>query len=556
MKSGRWQRRVMSAESATEAGKSNFYAMETHPAGAGDASPTQVGEGALPRFFSVTQYNRSIERLVKREVPKVWVQGTITQLNVRGRVAYMTLAEFETDDAKPKATIDVFLWSAELDAFNARFAKLPLPFSLKAMLKVAFQLEPGFYVPNGRFQPHITDVDPRFTLGELALTRQKILAALRRDGLLTRNKELPLAECPLRIGLITAQGSAAYQDFTTVLLNSGFGFEMLFVGARMQGDNTEASVVVALRRLQALKPDCICLVRGGGARTDLVYFDSEAICRAIATCTVPVLTGIGHEIDRSLADEVAHADLITPTDCAKFLEERLQEVYGALAEKRRELSRSWRENLQQASLLLADSAQTVNQAFASAQARERERTSALVARMQQATRFHLEEAHLHLQRNAVGLRRGPVKMLAASRWKLRHRGQQLRGAWAQQRGVMAEVLGARRQKVMMLWPLHLQRCREELKRGGKTVAGALRLAWKHAGESLEMKSRWLRTTDPAFVMRLGYALIRDAKGTAVSRADQVQAGSLLTVEWQDGQAQTEVKQVKKNKATPNTEEAA
>ncbi len=530
--------------------------METHPAGAGETSPTQVGEGALPRFFSVTQYNRSIERLVKREVPKVWVQGTITQLNVRGRVAYMTLAEFETDDAKPKATIDVFLWSAELDGFNARFAKLPTPFGLKVMLKVAFQVEPGFYVPNGRFQPHVTDVDPRFTLGELALTRQKILAALRRDGLLTRNKELPLAECPLRIGLITAQGSAAYQDFTTVLLNSGFGFEMLFVGARMQGDNTETSVVSALRRLEALKPDCICLVRGGGARTDLVYFDSEAICRAIATCAVPVLTGIGHEIDRSLADEVAHADLITPTDCAKFLEERLQEVYGALAEKRREVIRAWQANLQQASLLLADSAQTLNQAFATAQLREREKAFAIVTRMRQALRYHMEEAHLHLQRNAVGLRRGPVKLLTASRWKLRHRGQQLRGAWAQQRGVMAQALGSRHQKVMTIWPMRLVRCQEELRRSGKTLAGTMRLAWKHAAESLEMKSRWLRTTDPAFVLRLGYALIRDAKGAAVSRSDQVKTGSLLTLEWQDGQAQAEVKQVKNIKAKKNPEEAA
>jgi exodeoxyribonuclease VII large subunit len=448
--------------------------MEPHKTASGDALPVQETPEALPRFFSVTQYNRSVDRLVRREVPKVWVQGTITQINVRGRVAYLTLAEFEANDAKPKAAIDVFLWSSELEALNARFASLALPFALKAMLKVALQLEPGFYVPTGRFQPHVTDVDPRFTVGELALTRQKILAALRKEGLIERNKALPLNQCPLRIGLISAEGSAAYQDFTTVLLGSGFAFQILFVGARMQGDNTEASVITGLRRLAALKPDCICIVRGGGARTDLVYFDSEAICRAIANCPVPVLTGIGHEIDRSLADEVAHADLITPTDCAKFLEERLQEAYGNLLIRGQNLKRNWQRTLEQAKYALSTLAKGVRHSFETAKARERAKSETIVLRMQQATRFHFGEASLHLSRNIIGLKRGPAKLLAA------------------------------------------------------------------ASANLEIKSRWLRTVDPAFVMRLGYALVRNGKGEAVKGAAMVASGETISLQWHDGTATAQV----------------
>jgi exodeoxyribonuclease VII large subunit len=496
--------------------------MEPHLGPQGDAAEAKTRDGdearpgadsTLPRFFSITQYNRSVERLVKREVPKIWVQGTITQLNVRGRVAYLTLAEFETDDAKPKAALDVFLWAGELEAFNARFAALPTPFQLKVMLKVAVQLEAGFYVPTGRFQPRILDVDARFTLGELALTRQKILAALKRDGLLTRNKALPLAMCPLRVGLITAPGSAAYQDFTTVLLQSGFSFEVLVVEARMQGERTESSVVAALTRLVALptRPDCICIVRGGGSRTDLVYFDSEAICRAIATCPVPVLTGIGHEIDRSLADEVAHLDLITPTDCAKFLEERLQMALGALGDARQRIESLWREGLQQASLDLTQAAQGLSQAFAAAQARESQTARAMVARLQQGVHYHFEEAKAHVRRNAVGLRRGPLKLVASAQWRLRHRGGVLRGGFIKLGGAWREGLVSRRLRLLGV---------------------AQRL--KAMGESLEVKSRWLRTLEPGFILRLGYALVRGEGGKPIGSVTEVASGEKVQVSFADG----------------------
>jgi len=504
------------------------------------------GQGALPRFFSVTQYCKSVERKIKQEIPKVWVQGTITQLNVRGRVAYLTLAEFENDDARPKAAVDVFLWAAELEGFNARFANLPTPFSLKVMIKVACRLEPGFYVPTGRFQPHVVDVDPRFTLGELAITRAKILAALRRDGLLEKNKALTLADCPLRVGLITAPGSAAYQDFTTVLLASGFSFEIIFAGARMQGDNTESSVIAALKALSAKRLDCICVVRGGGSRTDLVYFDSEAICRAIANCPVPVLTGIGHEIDRSLADEVAHADLITPTDCAKFLEERLQEALGNLAALSAGLGAHWSGGLQAASQFLGATARHLGQAFLAARDREKDYSRSVVGRLRQALRFHQEEAHLHLRRNAIGLRRGPPKAVQAASWKLRQRGERLLGTWALKKSAFSESLIQRREHLTTVFPLRLRTEKEALGLNRKQLVRVLRSGLRAAKDGLESKSRWLRTVDPAFILRLGYALVRDAKGEIIKAAAKAVPGDKLSLQWQDGEVQAEVLGEKEN----------
>jgi exodeoxyribonuclease VII large subunit len=255
---------------------------------------------AVKKAYTVSLYNRGVERLLKKHAKSVWVEGVITQLQVRGKAAYLTLGEFAEDDAKPKAVLDVMLWAWQLEDYNARFAQLPTPFALRPDLKVSLLLEPNFYVPTGRFQPKVLDVDEAFTLGELSLTRRKILEKLQKEGLLDKNKKLALAEVPLRIGLITAPGSAAFKDFTTVLLQSGFSFQILLASARMQGAATESTVTEAFAALAKHSLDCICLVRGGGAKTDLVFFDSENICRAIAACPVPVLTGIGHEIDRSL----------------------------------------------------------------------------------------------------------------------------------------------------------------------------------------------------------------------------------------------------------------
>jgi exodeoxyribonuclease VII large subunit len=517
--------------------------MEPHLSAMGEKPETpilgQEGQGSLPRFFSVTQYNRSVERLVKREVPKVWVQGTLTQLQVRGRVAYMTLAEFEVDDARPKAAVDVFCWAGELEAYNARFAALAAPFQLKAMLKVAVQIEPGFYVPTGRFQPRIVDIDPRFTVGELALTRQKILAALKRDGLLTRNKALELTASPLRIGLITAPGSAAYQDFTTTLLHSGFSFQIMFSSARMQGDRTETSVLEALSRLAVWQPDCICIVRGGGSRTDLVYFDSEAICRAIALCPFPVLTGIGHEIDRSLADEVAHADLITPTDCAKFLEERLQEALGQLAHRRVGLERAWREGYQQASLDISDKAHVLNRSFLAAQSREVERSKAMVSQLQQAARYQFEEARKHVHRNWIGLRRGPGKSMDSARWKLRYRGEQLRSGLMRKRGQWRESLVARKVRIRGV-VVQLQAALEKLNQWRLAVRTGWKQEMRHSYQALDAKSHWLRMLEPAFLQKWGYAQVRDRQGKLVQGLNDVKTDQEITLTWVEGHAQAKV----------------
>ena len=207
-----------------------------------------------------------------------------------------------------------------------------------------------FWSPGGRLQFVIQDVDPLFTLGHLERRRRETLEALAKADLLDRNRQVPLPSVPLRIGLVTSKGSAAFHDFLASLNDCEYAFEVLFVHAATQGREAEQEIVSALNLLgdRGGTLDAIVLVRGGGARSDLAVFDSRAIAEAIAHCSRPVLTGLGHEIDLSIADRVGHAAFKTPTMVAEFLVGRAAEADHRVLRCEETLARLAREKVRRA----------------------------------------------------------------------------------------------------------------------------------------------------------------------------------------------------------------
>jgi exodeoxyribonuclease VII large subunit len=187
-----------------------------------------------------------------------------------------------------------------------------------------------WYAPRGQLQLRMTAIDPAYTLGQLEMARAELIARLTEEGLLRANSRHALPIAPLRVGLITSEGSAAEADFLDELRRSGFAFEVLRVDTRVQGTDAARSIASAIRMVATHRPQVVALVRGGGARTDLAAFDDEAVARAIAACPVPVLTGIGHEVDTSVADDVAHTAAKTPTACAQLLVARVGAVAASL----------------------------------------------------------------------------------------------------------------------------------------------------------------------------------------------------------------------------------
>ncbi len=197
-------------------------------------------------------------------------------------------------------------------------------------VEIRVQAQLDYY--NGRVQLKIVDIDPSYTLGQLAADRDRLLKQLDAEGLLLVQRALPRPLVPLYIGLVTSLDSAAHHDFMAQLSASGLGFQVVCCDARMQGVNSARSVTDALQTLALQGVDVIALVRGGGSKTDLAAFDSESIARCISGLSVPVMTGIGHEIDRSVADEVAHYAFKTPTAVAVGLIDKVRQFVSDVEE--------------------------------------------------------------------------------------------------------------------------------------------------------------------------------------------------------------------------------
>ena len=372
------------------------------------------------RTFSVLQYMTSISNKL-RDTPAVWVHGVITQITEKQKVVYMSIADFAEGDVKPIATIALSCFSGQFAALRHKTETAPTPFTIREQLKVCLLIQADVYIPFGKLQAKILDIDPVYTLGELAVTKAAILKKLALEGLLEKNKALPLPQMPLRVGLITGESTAAYKDFTTRLAASPFRFTVVTAYAKMQGNDTESSVLDALDKLIAdSEIDVVCIVRGGGSKTDLNYFDSEALCRAVANYPIPVFTGIGHEIDKSLLDEVAHLSCITPTDCAKRLVERASESWNALVDVARNISISTRDMLNESRQKLGENASWLQQKVTARIHAERTKHALFAANLKKDTQFILKGETARLDRNSEGLRQGTRKILdlAHSQYKL------------------------------------------------------------------------------------------------------------------------------------------
>jgi exodeoxyribonuclease VII large subunit len=249
-----------------------------------------------------------------------WVEGQITNLRTpRSGHTYLDLVEPSDEPGRPPvAAFSVVLWKQTkvgIDRTLAEAGDLTLGDDLQVRIRASID----FYPPHGRLQLKMTGVDPGFTLGLMAAQRERLLLALATEGLLGRNASLALSEPALRIGLVTSIGSAAHADFCTELERSGIAFDLIERDTRVQGDGAAIDIAEGLRIVATYGPDVIALVRGGGSAVDLSVFDAEVVARTIAGLAVPVTTGIGHEIDRSIADEVAHTSYKTPTACAAAL---------------------------------------------------------------------------------------------------------------------------------------------------------------------------------------------------------------------------------------------
>jgi exodeoxyribonuclease VII large subunit len=280
--------------------------------------------------YTVSQLAAVINRTLKAGLgDQIWVRGEIQGYRVSGAHAYFTLAD--TSGPTP-AVLNVQLFAQVRNRIRPMLETNRLVLADGVGVRICGQLD--FWAQGGRLGLKMSDLDPRFTLGEIALAREAVIEELTVSGLLRANAQRPLSPVPLRVGVVTSQGSAAWHDFISELERSELGFVVTAVDARVQGEDAVGMVTAGIASLSANSQiDAVVVIRGGGARNELATFDDREIAMAIARCAHPVITGIGHEVDRSVADEVAHTALKTPTACAGFLVQRVQEFLGLVEDR-------------------------------------------------------------------------------------------------------------------------------------------------------------------------------------------------------------------------------
>lgn len=425
----------------------------------------------------------------------MWVVGEAQRVrpSARGHVYFELVEKGENDEIIGK--LDAVIWKG--DALKIQRVLSASQQRLTDGVQVRCRGGLDFYAPSGRLQLCVREVDPAFTLGLLERRRRETLAALAAAGLMERNRGLPLADLPLTIALVTSHGSAAFHDFLSGLTESGYGFRVIFVHAAMQGREAEREIVSALSSLAGLPIDCAVLIRGGGSRTDLAAFDSRSIAEAIALAPFPVLTGLGHEIDRAIADMVSHTAFKTPTKAAEFLIERVAAADQAVEDLRRRLLREAQEPLR-----------------AGREALGRAERGVSLARMR------LAAAGDRIEEHARALARlGRSALREAGR-----RQDTLRGRLAD------------------LTPRRLEAAERERVRLGERIAGSGRGKVREAAAALQGIERLTLQLAPERTLGRGFSLTRDASGRTLRNPGDVRPGDLITTRLAGGDLQSRVEE--------------
>lgn len=274
------------------------------------------------RTLTVSELGELVKVALSQVTPYgVWVQGEISGISrSRNGHAYFDLIEpAESSGARPVASIPVVLWRDARERVNRLLQRHGDPIRMTDGVQVRIQGSLDFYPPSGRLQLRMSAIDPTYTLGKLAAERDVLLAKLTKEGVLRANTARVVPLVPLRIALVTSLGSAAHGDMLEVFERSALAFHIVEIDAAVQGRGSEIEVAGAIGTAITAGVDLIVVARGGGSRTDLAAFDHQLIARAIIGSPIPVVTGIGHELDRSVADEVAHTACITPTAAAQHV---------------------------------------------------------------------------------------------------------------------------------------------------------------------------------------------------------------------------------------------
>lgn len=462
---------------------------------------------APPNALTISELNHRVRDCLRETFEdSFWVTGEIIDFDKSaGREhRFFQLAEKAPRAQRPKALVDVALFGRTADALLPKLAQGNPPLTLRDGLEIRALVRVDFYPATGRFQVIVQDIDPSFTLGKIALTKEQILRELVEMGLAEKNRMLGLPVPAVRIGVLTSPDADGWKDFQRHLEESGCGFDITLFPIKVQGTDLKPTLLKGLNWFADHQDefDLLCVMRGGGSRSDLAWFDDKDIAIAVANHPLKLIVGIGHQRDQSVLDAIAHSEK-TPTAVAEFLVRGIESARDDVAERGTRLADAVADVLADEQVRLKDLGRNIARA---GDERLREANRQLMT----AARTLTSETTLRLSHERGKLRETAMRLTHAN-VRLSHEGGQLRAV------------------VMRLTHASLRLCER------KTTA-------------LNQAETRRRLLDPTRVLQRGFAIVRNKDGRIAPSVDRITTNQNLRVQFRDGSASVRVDEIETNES--------
>ena len=334
------------------------------------------------KFHTLFELNRLVRETIECEMPnEYWVEAELSECRELRGHCYMELIEKDKQTATPIAKASAKCWASKWILVRPYFERTTGQ-RLVAGMKVLLKVYPQFHEAFG-FSWIVTDIDPTYTLGDMARKRQEIIRQLKEEGVFDLQKELTLPLFCQRIAVISSETAAGYGDFCNQLADNpyGFQFQTQLFPAIMQGEGVEQSIINALERIYDQPFDCVVIIRGGGATSDMSGFDTLALAEHVANFPLPIITGIGHDRDESILDMVSHTRVKTPTAAAALLIDHLKEVLDTVNNAQNSITRLVQQKLSTLSAQLSSVSEAIPRLFSIVKTRQEAKIDALQQRL-------------------------------------------------------------------------------------------------------------------------------------------------------------------------------
>ena len=363
--------------------------------------------------LTLHELNSLVREVLECEMPdEYWVEAELSECRENHGHCFMELIQKDEQNATPIAKASARCWASKWMLIRPGFERTTgqrLHAGMKVLLKVYAQ----FHETYG-FSWIVTDIDPTYTLGDMARKRQEIIRQLKAEGVFDLQRELRLPLFCQHIAIISSETAAGYGDFCNQLADNpyGFRFEVTLFPAIMQGEDVEKSIIAALGRIYSEYSeysddseysdspyDCVVIIRGGGATSDMSGFDTLALAENVANFPIPIITGIGHDRDESILDMVSHTRVKTPTAAAAFLIDHLKTVWDALNDSQEQILRLAQQKLTYYKSQFASVAELLPRLFANVKVRQEARLDAL----SNSITHHAQQKILNSQLSIINL---------------------------------------------------------------------------------------------------------------------------------------------------------